>query len=207
MSTTHATRNRSAGKGRPTRRRTHRGRARQRSGWLLFALPLAVIVGLVIVAGITGTGTSETPETADGFLLPDSAGGMFRLADALKEGDTLLYFSMGVGCDGCFAQIPEITEVLNARGIRLASIMVDPSPAVAHEAARFRITDPILIDADRQVSQAYGMLGVYGHTDRPSHSFALVRQDGTVAAVQHYATMFVPADQLLADLGITTAGS
>ncbi len=52
------------------------------------------------------------------------------------------------------------------------------------------------------VSDAYGMLGIYGHTDRPSHSFALVRADGTVALVKHYATMFVPLDELLADLGI-----
>jgi hypothetical protein len=52
------------------------------------------------------------------------------------------------------------------------------------------------------VSQAYGMLGVYGHSDRPSHSFALVRADGTVASVKHYATMFVPLDQLLTDMGL-----
>jgi hypothetical protein len=51
------------------------------------------------------------------------------------------------------------------------------------------------------------MLGVYGHADRPSHSFALVRKDGTIAAVEHYATMFVPSQQFLADLGISTVGS
>jgi hypothetical protein len=47
---------------------------------------------------------------------------------------------------------------------------------------------------------AYGMVGIYGHGDRPSHSFALVRQDGTVAWVRHYAEMFVPADELLGEL-------
>ncbi len=52
--------------------------------------------------------------------------------------------------------------------------MVDPAPLVAAEAQRFGITNPILIDADRSVSRAYGMIGIYGHQGRPSDSFALV---------------------------------
>jgi len=51
-----------------------------------------------------------------------------------------------------------------------------------------------------KVSSAYGMVGIYGHSDRPSHSFALVRQDGEVAWVRHYAEMFVPAADLLGEL-------
>jgi hypothetical protein len=78
--------------------------------------------------------------------------------------------------------------------------MVDPAPLVAAEAARFGIETPILIDADARVSQDYGMVGVYGHADRPSHSFALVRQDGSIGWVRHYAEMFVPVDALLAEL-------
>jgi hypothetical protein len=44
------------------------------------------------------------------------------------------------------------------------------------------------------------MLGIYGHSDRPSHSFALVGRDGTIKWVKHYATMFVPVDEFVADL-------
>jgi hypothetical protein len=50
------------------------------------------------------------------------------------------------------------------------------------------------------VAEAYGMVGVYGHADRPSHSFALVRQDGTIGWVRHYAEMFVPSDALFDEL-------
>jgi hypothetical protein len=46
------------------------------------------------------------------------------------------------------------------------------------------------------------MMGIYGHSDRPSHSFALVHQDGTISWVKHYSTMFVPLDQLLADMTV-----
>jgi hypothetical protein len=44
------------------------------------------------------------------------------------------------------------------------------------------------------------MVGIYGHADRPSHSFALVRQDGSIGWVRHYAEMFVPAGALFAEL-------
>ena len=104
-------------------------------------------------------------------------------------------------CDGCFAQIPEIADELAADGITFVPIMVDAADRVAAEAARFGITTPILIDANRQTSSAYGMMGVYGHADRPSHSFALVGPDGTIKWVHHYATMFVPADQFMNELG------
>jgi peroxiredoxin len=109
---------------------------------------------------------------------------------------------MGVGCDGCFAQIPEIENALAERGITLVSVMVDPPDQVAAEGARFGIDDPILIDQDRAVSAAYGMVGIYGHSDRPSHSFALVTNDRKVTWIQHYASMFVPVDDFLADAGL-----
>ena len=115
-------------------------------------------------------------------------------------GEALLYFSMGVGCDGCFAQIPEIDAVLAERNITLVPIMVDDPGLVAAEAARFDISGPILIDADRSVSSAYEMMGIYGHADRPSHSFALVGQDRQIEWIHHYATMFVPADDLLLEM-------
>jgi hypothetical protein len=84
----------------------------------------------------------------------------------------------------------------------LVPIMVDPAPLVAAEAARFGIEGPILIDPGAEVSAAYGMVGIYGHGDRPSHSFALVRQTGEIAWVRHYAEMFVPAESLLEELDI-----
>jgi hypothetical protein len=40
-----------------------------------------------------------------------------------------------------------------------------------------------------------------GHDDRPSHGFVLDAA-GTVSDVRHYAEVFVPLDQLLADLDL-----
>jgi peroxiredoxin len=138
------------------------------------------------------------------FDLPDTLGGTQSLGQALTDGPdgALLYFSMGVGCGGCFAQIPEIEGPLAERGVRLVSIVVDEPEITRIEAERYGATTPIAIDRDRTVSEAYGMLGAYGHGDRPSHSFAYVAPDGTVADVHHYAEMFVPLEQLLGDLDL-----
>lgn len=171
--------------------------------WVGLAVPLLVLLVIIIVGSVSGEpAPAIEAQTAPEFTLPDTAGGTESLDEILARGDALLYFSMGVGCDGCFSQIPEVAAGLQARGVQLVPVMVDRRDMLVHEATRFGITMPILIDEDREVSAAYGMLGVYGHGDRPSHSFALVRSDGTVAAVKHYATMFVPLDQLLADLGM-----
>jgi peroxiredoxin len=173
---------------------------RRLSPWLAFFAP---VLALALVLAVT-IATSEEAQDASGvapdFALPDTAGNTVTLADVTDGRDALLFFSMGVGCDGCFLQIPEVEDRLAARGIALVPIMVDPVEWLAIEAARLGVTSPILIDADRSVSTAYDMLGQFGHGDTPSHSFALVNSDGQIEWVRHYAEMFVPADRLLADL-------
>ena len=167
--------------------------------WAAFLVAPAILVGIVVVSTLGDT-EATGPAVAFPFELTSSDGQIVSLAQALAGGDALLYFSMGVGCDGCFAQIPELEDAMRARGLTLVPIMVDPAPLVAYEAARFGIDVPILIDPGARVSAAYGMLGIYGHGDRPSHSFALVRQSGEVAWVRHYAEMFVPAEVLFDEI-------
>lgn len=166
------------------------------AGFVAIPLSLAVLVAISTLDETEGASVDQ----AIPFELETTDGRTIALEDTLVDGDALLYFSMGVGCDGCFAQVPEIEAELASRGITLLTIMVDPAPMVAAEAARFGIDTPILIDPGSQVSQSYGMVGVYGHADRPSHSFALVHQDGSIGWVRHYAEMFVPADSLMSEL-------
>lgn len=182
---------------RPPRRRSSRKTSVWRwAGFITIPLTLAILVAVSTISETGDTGLDDAVE----FELPTTGGQNVALDETLAEGDTLLYFSMGVGCDGCFAQIPEIEAGVAERGLNLLPIMVDPAPMVATEAARFGIETPILIDTGAGVSQQYGMVGVYGHADRPSHSFALVRQDGTIGWVRHYAEMFVPSDDLFSEL-------
>ncbi|MBT8192342.1 MAG: redoxin family protein [Acidimicrobiia bacterium] len=171
--------------------------------WLGLLIPAALIIIVIVAGGRSDPADSGTlGDPAPDFELPTTTGTRVSLDSVLADGDALLYFSMGVGCDGCFGQIPEIEDTLEAQGITLVSVMVQSPGQVAAEAARFGIDGPILIDADRSVSTAYDMIGVYGHNDRPSHSFALVSQDKTIKWVKHYATMFVPVDDFLNDLSL-----
>jgi peroxiredoxin len=182
-----------------TRTNSSRPKKRFPWRWVGFAvapLSLAILVGVSVVSDKDADPIAE----ATPFELVGTDGRTASLEESLAEGDALLYFSMGVGCDGCFAQIPELEAAVTERGMSLVPIMVDPAPAVSAEAARFGIEMPILIDSGSAVSEAYGMVGIYGHGDRPSHSFALVRQTGEVAWVRHYAEMFVPANALFGEL-------
>lgn len=171
--------------------------------WIGLMLPLLAIAAFVVAETL---GSEPEPATigtpAPDFELADTAGGTQSLESALTNSadGAVLYFSMGVGCGGCFAQIPEIEPALNDRGIELVSVVVDDADITRIEAERYGATGPIALDPDRTVSEAYGMLGVYGHGDRPSHSFVRVDADGVITDVRHYAEMFVPLDQFLTDL-------
>jgi len=170
--------------------------------WAAIGLPVIALVAVMLFGGgDDSSGDAAIGSSAPNFDLPAADGGRETLDGVLANGEALLYFSMGPGCDGCFRQIPEIADDLAEKGITLVPVMVDPAPLVAAEAQRFGIATPILIDADRSLSQAYNMIGVYGHQDRPSHSFALVNRQGQITWVKHYAEMFVPLDRLLADIG------
>jgi len=187
------------------RSRTDAGGGHRSSGWAWVALAVPV-VGLLIV-GILGAfdggsdGQVDAESVAPTFDLATNHGSRVSLEGVLDNGPALLFFSMGVGCDACFHQIPEIDQALADKGITLVPIMVESQQTVAAEARRLGVTTPILIDADRAVSESYDMIGIYGHQNTPTHSFALVGQDGRITWRMDYPEMFVPLENLLADLG------
>lgn len=178
---------------------------RARWGWLALILPVIFIAGLVVAdlaseQDAAGGDASALGRSVPDFELETTAGTTMSRAEALSGGDTLFYFSMGPGCAPCFTQIPELKPGLAMRGIRLVSVMVSPADQVAAEAARYGVEDPILIDADRRLSQALDMLGKFGHGDLPTHSFALVDSDGVVRWVRDYPDVLVPAADFFAEL-------
>jgi len=187
------------------RSRTDAGSENRTSGWV-WAAVVVPLVGLLIVAVLgafddAGDRQVGVESVAPAFDLATTHDTRVSLEGVLDNGPALLYFAMGVGCDICFYQIPEIDQALADRGITLVPIMVESQQRVAAEAQRLGVTTPILIDLDRSVSESYDMIGIYGHQNTPTHSFALVDQDGQITWRQDYPDVFVPLENLLADLG------
>ena len=174
--------------------------------WLGIAAPLVRLGAIALGALLSPEASTDTGGEAPDFALPDTHGDTVTLDEALEDGPALLFFSMGAGCDGCFVQIPEIRDELDQRDVELVSIMPGEPEWVAAEAQRLGVAEPIAVDGDVAVSEAYDMLGQYGHGDQPSHSFALVDESGEISWVRHYAEMFIPADELLPELDDALAG-
>lgn len=184
----------------PDRHATDRRRRPGLGAWLGIGIPILFLIGLVTADLATDTGGGGELVSVPDFHLVRTDGSPVDRAWALADGPALFYFSMGPGCGTCFTQIPELDAGLAQRGIRLVPVMVDPPEMVARQASLFGVDQPIVIDADRTLSKAMGMLGVYGHVDRPSHSFALADAEGSIVWVRHYAEMFVPAADFFAEL-------
>jgi len=180
-------------------------RREQRTSLWVWAAVVVPLVGLLIIAvfGSSDGGDRQVDveSVAPTFDLPTTYGSRVSLEGVLADGPALLYFAMGVGCDICFYQIPEIDQALADRGITLVPIMVESQQRVAAEARRLGVTTPILIDADLSVSRSYDMIGIYGHQNTPTHSFALVDQGGQITWRTDYPDVFVPLEDLLSDLG------
>lgn len=90
---------------------------------------------------------------------------------------TLLFFSEGVMCQACFAQIKGIEKFgaqLAKRGITLVSITPDSQGDLKQAITQYGINSPMIADDDRTMSEAFNTLGQGMHADTPGHAFALI---------------------------------
>ncbi len=158
-------------------------------------------LGLLLYLGSRSPRGGATPGTvAPPFTLPSTDGGEVSLAD-YRGRDVLLYFNEGVGCDPCFYQMLELergADLLAREGLTVLPIVVNPLADVQRELARFGVTTPYLIDADKEVSSAYGVLGTGMHAHLPGHTFVLVDGSGRIRWQREYPSMFVSTEDLVA---------
>jgi peroxiredoxin len=182
-----------------------------------------VVVGAILFGifragrhtGVTGgggrfqVGQPATGADAPAIQLASTAGGQFDLA--AQQGKTvLLYFQEGVSCQPCWDQIRDI-EAGEARfkalGIdEVVSITGNPLTDIRQKVSDEGLRTPVLADPDLAVSKTYhansfGMMG----TGADGHTFIVVGPDGKIRWRADYGgapnyTMYVPVDQLVADL-------
>ena len=161
-------------------------------------------------------GTPGAGQPAPDFTLESASGDTVSLAD-YRGRNVLLYFQEGLMCQPCWTQITDLEkagDAVQAAGVDdIVSITTDPVDLLGQKVRDEGITDtPVLSDPDLAVSEQYGTNG-YGMMggSRNGHSLILVGPDGQIRWRADYGgapdyTMYVPTDQLLADLREGTAG-
>ncbi len=189
----------------------------------------AALVGLFVILETSGQGgTSTNPGSASGayqvgqpavgatapdFTLPSTAGGTFSLSG--QRGKTvLLYFQEGIGCEPCWQQIKDIESSasrFHSAGVdEVVSITTNDLGQLQQKASDEGIRTPVLSDSRLTASHAFNanMFGMMGQ-GADGHSFILVGPDGRIRWRADYGgapnyTMYVPVDQILRDMHVST---
>jgi len=193
---------RSSGQRERARARVER-RVRRRRWWrvarrIAVGLAIGVLAVALILAYRAAGGGGASPEKlvasqAPDFTLPTLDGGQVKLSDFRGEKNVLLFFNEGYGCEPCWQQavlLQQNLEEFTRTETEVLAVMVDPPDLLAREAARWRLSLPILLDQSTSVSQAYNALGGM-HANKPNHTFVLIDKEGTVRWSQDYASMWV----------------
>jgi len=179
------------------------GRARRRfdpSWGQVIVVGLVLVAGAMLYIGSRSSGGEVRSGQAPPFTLASTDGSNVSLSDFAGR-DVLLYFNEGVGCDACFYQTVELEKRaadLDAAGITVLPVVMNPLDQVRSELVRFGITTPYLIDADGRVSRDYGVMGKGMHANLPGHGFVLIDGDGRVRWQKEYPSMYAPTSELLA---------
>jgi peroxiredoxin len=164
--------------------------------------------GSVSHAGMSTTGDGPAIGSAPRFRERDVLSGTTISSQTLRGQRTLLYFSEGVMCQSCLQQIRDIDEVAAAmaqRHIKLVSITPDTSGELRQAIGQYGIASAMISDNDRNMSEAFNMLGKGMHADTPGHAFVLIDGRGKVLWQRDYyqppyRTMYVKPAELFEDI-------
>jgi len=177
---------------------------------VLAALP----AGLAIVAGVLAAALSrpsQAPETAfswdpngqaPDFELAAADGRVVSLAEFRGKKHVLLYFNTGLGAPPCWQQIVDLEQDgrLEALGVQLISIMVDPPEDLAPRVRHYGLNTAVVSDRARKVCESY-RVNCAGMEGKPGHSFQLIGKDGEFKWFRDYGSlMYVEVDQLYQEL-------
>lgn len=98
----------------------------------------------------------------------------------------------------------EADPEFQALGVELVSVAFDDAATQKSAAEAVGVVDtPMLVDADRSVSEEYGVLQWAVGTGEPGHTFVLVDGEGQIAWERDYGApengglMYVPSQELV----------
>lgn len=206
---------------RPTRAARHQKppvrskQSRRPSKNLYWLLGLVVAVGLIAAVSFVGKGGNanaagpvKVGQAAPHVVGTDVLTGAQIDSKNLAGKNVLYYLNEGVMCQACLVQIQALQQHfkhLKNLHLTLVSITNDDATTLAQAGRDYRITTPLLSDADRTISKSFGVLGgvpfgVGMHADTANHTFVLVDKDGDVRFIKDYPKMWADVNTLLEQL-------
>jgi thioredoxin-dependent peroxiredoxin len=164
---------------------------------------MLLLLGLAIGAAAHGAATPTVGSAAPAFSLTDQSGQPHRLADYQGKW-VVLYFYPKDGTPGCTTEACEFRDNIFAfrdLGVVVLGVSLDDVGTHAKFAAEQHLPFPLLADADKKVSEAYGVLarlaGLVSYSKRETF---VIDPKGRVA--KHYSDVDpkTHSKSLLADL-------
>ncbi len=157
-------------------------------------------------ANAANAAAPEVGEVFPDFILPDSHGRLWRLAEALEEGPVVLAFHRGYWCDFCHLNMKALAEIsprLEAMGARMVAI----SPQNAENAAKLARDEgaefTVLCDIGLGISTVLGLSYVIDNDLQ--HQLEVLQVDLNVANVGHGLLMPITATFVLGTDGRVAA--
>jgi peroxiredoxin len=162
---------------------------------------LAVAAMLLVTSRDTNRQAQQrTARPAPAFTLTDTNSRRVSLPDYAGR-NVMLYFSEGVGCDGCWYQMADLEAHrgdLERLGLTVLPVVLNDPAATRAKTRRFKLRNPFLTDPGG-VARAYGAVGPASamHANLPGHTLILIDPNGRITWRGEYPSMFVPTSQLL----------
>jgi peroxiredoxin len=176
----------------------------------ILLLVAALLGGTFLFGGAKTSGSvaGEAAPLALGSNAPSFSGtdvisGQAIDAKSLAGKNVLYYFSEGAGCQACMVQIQALQQHLvhlQQAHLTLVSITNDNDSTLGDAASGYKITTPLISDADRSLTKRFGALGGGMHVDTASHTFILVDKSGKVRFDKDFPSMWVDVPALLKQL-------
>jgi len=177
-----------------------------RWGLLAVAAAALVVAAMLLVTSrdTTRQAAQQGARPAPAFTLTATDGRRVLLADYAGR-NVLLYFSEGVGCDGCWYQMADLEQHqsdLDKLGLTVLPVVVNDPASTRAEMRRFNLRTSFLTDPGGRVARTYQAVGDGSamHANLPGRTFILVNSGGQITWRGEYPSMFVPTGELLSSL-------
>jgi peroxiredoxin len=178
-----------------------------RNGYLGLGVVLivAVLFGASTLVGGSGNAARAAAPLAIGSTAPSFSGtsAITKMpidSKTLAGKNVLYYFSEGAGCQACMVQIQALQQhIAHLKNLHLTLVSItNDDPAILFQAAGgYKISTPLVSDADRSMTKRFHALGGGMHADTASHTFILVDKAGTVRFNRDFPNMWADPNALL----------